>query len=269
MRSKSIAKSRSNSVSSVASVCSVVFQEAANPECKDMNRLPRIILVRPRNPNNIGAVARAMNNFGFSELTVVSPHPPVWSEVLTSAVGAEGVVQTARVSASLGEAVSDCSFVIGTIDQRRATGRTPKQLVEEGTWKTLRTAIVFGSEKSGLSNEDLSHCSVVANIPTRPECPSMNLGQAAAVICYEFARADDWAALPTVTDDSEVTASEIDLLLDKLEGTLTMAGFVNESNRERMLIEIRSSVMRVRLTRRELNLWLGALRRIVNSIEKT
>ena len=230
--------------------------------------LPKIILVRPRNPNNIGSVARAMKNFGFADLFVVAPHPPIWAEVMTSAIGAEPVVQSAQVVASLERAVSDCSFVIGTVDQRRSTGMTPQQLVEDGTWRTGRTAIVFGSEKTGLSNEDLSYCTTVVNIPTLAECPSMNLGQAAAVVFYEFARSESRAESTTDIKESAATTAEICLLLDKLKETLAMSGFVTPSNEERMLTEIRSSVTRVRLTRRELNLWLGALRRIANSIER-
>ena len=151
----------------------------------------RIVLVRPRNPNNIGAAARAMKNFGFTDLTVVAPHAPVWDEAV-SAVNAVDIIANARVVGSLIEAISDCTFVVGTVDRTRVESKqaiyTPADLSRDLQATDHRLAMVFGPEKNGLTTEDLSHCHRALSIPTRPLCPSMNLGQAVAVCCYELMR---------------------------------------------------------------------------------
>ena len=226
--------------------------------------LPRIVLVRPRNPTNIGSVARAMNNFGFKELVVVAPHPPVWDEVKTSAIGSETVIANAKVVPRVLDAVSDCSLVIGTTDARRAGGETPKEFVEAGIWKSERSAILFGSEKSGLSNQELSYCSSVVSIPTSPECPSMNLSHAVAVIGYEFCRSA--TAADAANAASRVPAGDIELVIEAMRSTLKDADFFTPTNEERMLMEIRASLLRYQLTRREAGILLGALRRISHAI---
>ena len=159
-----------------------------------MNRPVRIVLVRPRNPVNIGACARAMANFGLSDLVVVDPFEPVWKET-RSAPGAERLVQEARLAVTWEEAVVNCEIVLGTssFHQRpfeHATVELPnlnRQLSSYASSAPL--ALVFGSERSGLSNAELARCHAVIHIPTQTKTPSMNLGQAAAVILYEMRRA--------------------------------------------------------------------------------
>ena len=154
----------------------------------------RIVLVRPRNPLNIGAAARAMANFGFTDLTVVEPYAPVWQET-RSAVGAEETVRSARAVAGLDAAIADRTLVVGTTaGSRRNLDRELIPLAQFPRWlkkrpRLKRAALLFGSEKTGLSNEQLSYCHALVRIPTTPACPSMNLGQAVAVCCYELARA--------------------------------------------------------------------------------
>ena len=151
------------------------------------------VLVRPRNPNNIGAVARAMANFGLADLRLVEPHVQAWKET-RAAVGGEDVLRRARAT-TLADAVADSSLVLGTGDGRRAVRRpvVPLPGLADYQRKNLaaggRVSILFGSEKTGLRNKDLEHCRAVLRIPTRAQAPSMNLGQAAAVIAYELSRA--------------------------------------------------------------------------------
>jgi tRNA/rRNA methyltransferase len=230
--------------------------------------LPAIILVRPRNPNNIGAVARAMNNFGFKELIVVAPHPPVWNEAIGAAVGAENVITNARVVASVREAVEDFSSVIGTVDRRRLEGQTPQELVESLGDDLRGLALLFGPEKTGLSNEDLSHCHKIVNIPTSPDCPSMNLGHAVAICCYELSRIASNKPSALSTKELPVTNRDVELLLNEIQSTLRQADFLSASNEERLKLEIRRSLLGYRINRRELALWLGALRRISHAIKK-
>jgi TrmH family RNA methyltransferase len=155
-----------------------------------------IVLVSPRNPLNIGAVARAMANFGFARLSVVAPYAPHWREA-RSAIGAPELLQNASERESLADAVADCTFVAGT---GTLTHRKPEQpvllLPDAGPILTQhrdrdgRVALVFGPEKHGLTRDDLSYCNVLIEIPTDPRQPSMNLGQAVAVCLYELSRRD-------------------------------------------------------------------------------
>src|SRR5437867_12551 len=114
----------------------------------------KIVLVRPRDPNNIGAVARAMKNFGFADLAVVAIHPPTWSEV-TSAVNATNVLANAQLCSTLDEAIADCNLVVGTTDRTRVEEKqtiyTPFDLSRDLAEAGYNLAMVFGSEKHGLT----------------------------------------------------------------------------------------------------------------------
>src|SRR5687767_171395 len=138
------------------------------------SRPPRIVLVRPRDPNNIGACARAMANFGLSDLWVVSPHPPVWREA-KSAVGAEGLLQKAVVAPDLSAAVADCGTVWGATSLKGRKVRLPVLELPAIRRPSGKTAILFGPEKTGLTAEHLAFCSAALTIPTAAACPSMNL----------------------------------------------------------------------------------------------
>jgi TrmH family RNA methyltransferase len=152
-----------------------------------------VVLVGTRNPLNVGAVARAMSNFGAMELRAVGPYEKAWREA-KSAVGAAELLARAKESANLAEAVADCSLVVGTTAVGNREMKHPLRGLEEGArligkrLETGRVAVLFGSEKWGLSNENLSYCHWLMRIPTRVEHRSMNLGQAAAVVLYELGR---------------------------------------------------------------------------------
>ncbi|HXJ14152.1 MAG TPA: TrmH family RNA methyltransferase [Candidatus Limnocylindrales bacterium] len=152
-----------------------------------------VVLVGTRNPLNVGAVARAMSNFGAMELRAVRPYEKAWREA-RSAVGAGELLARAKEFTTLAEAVGDCSLVVGTTAVGNREMKHPLRGLEEGArligkrMTTERVAVLFGSEKWGLSNEDLSYCHWLMRIPTRKEHRSMNLGQAAAVVMYEIGR---------------------------------------------------------------------------------
>jgi TrmH family RNA methyltransferase len=152
-----------------------------------------VVLVRTRNPLNLGAVARAMSNFGAAELRAVEPYGKAWREA-RSAVGAGEVMAAAKEFATIAEAVADCSLVVGTTSVGNRELKHPLHDLVEATpllrerMKTRRVAVLFGSEKCGLSNEELSFCHWLLRIPTREEHRSMNLGQAMAVVLYELGR---------------------------------------------------------------------------------
>ncbi len=156
-------------------------------------------MARPRNPVNIGAAARAMANFGLSDLAAAAPHPPVWKEALTenrAAVGAGHLLDRARVYDSIPSAAEGCSLVLATSAlNRRSPDREVIPLPRAAEYIRNnsgggRTAIVFGPEKHGLTEEDLSRCRAIIAVPTDDAQPSMNLAHAVAVVCYELAARD-------------------------------------------------------------------------------
>jgi len=183
--------------------------------------MPAIILVRPRNPLNIGAAARALANFGFSDLRVVSPHPPVWETALASAVGAESLIERARVFGSLREAAADRRMVLGTSCLK---ARAPKHRlcsladIRPGS----SSAFVFGPEKTGLTAADLEACDALVNIPTAPGCRSMNLGQAVAVVCYELSGVRRGRINPA---EERVRSDELERIVRRAEKALTGVGY--------------------------------------------
>jgi tRNA/rRNA methyltransferase len=153
----------------------------------------RVVLVATRNPLNIGAVARIMANFGFLHLRVVKPYDVAFREA-RSAVGAAKLLAKAEEYDSVAEAVGDCALVVGTTAaQRRDLHQIMQPVVRgaeliRGGLTKQRVALLFGSEKRGLSNADFSHCQWLIHIPTSEEYPSLNLAQAVAVCLYELAR---------------------------------------------------------------------------------
>jgi TrmH family RNA methyltransferase len=151
-------------------------------------------LVRPRDPGNIGACARAMGNFGFSDLVVVDPYALVWRET-RSAPDAETIIRKARKTDTLEQALRGCSHILGTSSfahRRLEQAIVPLPQIHDYRSKLKpkeRTALIFGSERSGLSNEDLARCEAVIQIPMARPRVSMNLAQAVAVTLYEWIRA--------------------------------------------------------------------------------
>ena len=232
----------------------------------------RVVLVATRNPLNIGAVARAMSNFGFFRLYLVNPYEPSFREA-RSAVGAAELLANAQVFATVGEAVADCSLVIGTTAVGRREMRHPLKFLEEGAraiHKRLRSvktgsaanadkksdvAILFGSEKFGLSNEDLSHCNWLLRIPTRDEHRSMNLGQAVAICLYELARNSKRAA--AVDRTNPATAGDIDRVADLLLDALQLAGSLDTRSAVTTGQKLRRLMRRHNLSAEDAKFWLG------------
>ncbi|OGS12288.1 MAG: hypothetical protein A2285_04650 [Elusimicrobia bacterium RIFOXYA12_FULL_57_11] len=165
-----------------------------------MNLAIKVILVKPRNPDNIGACARAMANFGLTDLVLVSAFESDWNEAANiwraeasvSAIDSMEIINGARIFNSIPEAAADCSLLLGTSSLHRNKPERDVILLKEvpayiAGSGAVRTGIVFGPEKTGLTKEDLSFCGAIINIPTREKQPSMNLGQAVAVVAYELA----------------------------------------------------------------------------------
>ncbi len=153
----------------------------------------RVVLVAPRNPLNVGAAARAMSNFGALHLRVVAPYERAFRET-KSAVGASGLLQDAEEFQTLAAAIADCTLVVGTTAIGNREIKLPLRDLDKAApairkrMASSRVALLFGSEKWGLSNESMSHCHWLIHIPTRKEHYSMNLGQAVAVCLWELVR---------------------------------------------------------------------------------
>jgi tRNA/rRNA methyltransferase len=218
-----------------------------------------VVLVRPRNPLNIGAAARALSNFGFPSLRLVAPYDVAWREA-RSAVGAQAVIRGARVYATLDEAIADCTLVVGTASVgHRALKLSVRRL--ELAARRIRShpgpvALLFGSEKYGLSNDDLSRCHFLLRIPTRPEHESMNLGQAVALCLYELSR-DAAPARPKA--GALAAAATLARLDDALLDVLAAAGYPAT---ESTPLQLRRLVRRMTLSEQDAGIWLGLLRQI-------
>jgi tRNA/rRNA methyltransferase len=234
----------------------------------------RVILVAPRNPLNIGAAARAMSNFGFLHLRVVNPYELAFREA-RSAVGAAPLLARADEFKTVAEAVADCSLVVGTTAVGHRQLQHPVRRLDQAA-RLLRknlagspVALLFGSEKRGLSNEDLSHCHWLLRIPTREEHRSMNLGQAVAICLYELTR-DPQAATKPQKQVAAANAAELErltaLLLDALRSSGYLEANLSGSQKRRSAApteeKIRRLVRRLHLSSTDAELALGIFRQI-------
>lgn len=229
-----------------------------------------VVLVSPRNPLNIGAAARAMANFGLRRLSVVAPFEPNWREA-RSAIGAPELLVNGVESATLAEAVTDATLVIGT---GTLTWRKPEQpviplpelapLVSQELARGGRVALVFGPEKHGLTREDLSWCHLLVEIPTDPLQPSMNLGQAVAVCLYELTRHTESApTAPVLSTTSAASSGRLDLLAGVIEEAMRAAGYSPRTMQEANRHDLRLMLRRLSLSAHDTRRILGLFRRIL------
>jgi TrmH family RNA methyltransferase len=211
-------------------------------------RPTRIVLVRPRNPSNIGACARAMANFGVTDLVVVDPYEPVWQET-RSAPEAESVVLAARAVGSFEEAIEGCGVIVGTSSfHRRPIEHAVVELPNLNRYlasfpASTPLALILGSERSGLSNEELARCQIVVKIPTKPATPSMNLGQALAVFLYELRREGWEPAVPAAAAPPEEREDLVKLWQALGEATDYPPGFTAEARLGRIRAALKDAVL--------------------------
>lgn len=235
-----------------------------------------VVLVSTRNSLNIGAVARAMCNFGIERLRVVNPYEPAFRDA-RSAVGAVSLLQNAEEFTTVAEAIADCTLVVGTISLGRRQPQHPlhtltagASLIHDALRSTAqdkqRVAVLFGSEKFGLSNEDLSHCHWLMHIPTSVEQPSMNLGQAVAVCLYELVR--DRADAPSAENPVPASAGDLERTTAVLLDTLNASGYMGTQAGEEKEMAVRRMVRRLNLSAEDATLWLGMLRQILWKLRK-
>ena len=226
-----------------------------------------VVLVRPRNPLNIGAAARAMSNFGPHRLRLVNPYAPGFREA-RSAVGASDLLETAEEFKTVAEAVADCALVVGTTAVRNRALQLPVRRLDELSGsairqqsQTERVALLFGSEKIGLTNKDFSHCHWLLNIPTKEKNISMNLGQAVAVCLYELAR--DTPLSPAIEHVEPATAGAAEHITEGLLEALRISGYVKPGTDAMFEKKARSLILRFKLEAYDAKLLLGMVRQIV------
>ncbi len=240
---------------------------------EQLNRLC-VVLVRARDPNNIGAVARAIYDFGFHDLRLVNEYP-VPLERARSAIDASTVLESAREYTSVAEAIADCTLVVGTtaVGLRRkehllytlaeASPMLRAELASPAP--QARVALLFGSEKTGLSNEELSHCHWLLTIPMHHtpgmRHASMNLGQAAAVCLYELVRDPD--AEPLEQSPQAATAEDLERLTQLAIEVMETSGYANRhpANFDETLV--RRLVLHMGLDRPHALAWTGILRQVM------
>ena len=219
--------------------------------------------MRPRNPLNIGAVARAMSNFGFSQLRVVNPYEVAFREA-RSAIGASAVLRSAQEYQNVREAIADCSLVMGTsalahreLQHTLVRLDQSTQFISEGQ---AAVALLFGSEKVGLSNEDFSYCHSILHIPTSDENVSMNLGQAVAVCLYELIR--EPKLMLSDAERSRATAEELERINEVLSAALDSSGYTKRGSQASTTQKVRRLIRRLNLSPEDAELLLGMLRKI-------
>jgi TrmH family RNA methyltransferase len=225
-----------------------------------------VVLVRPRNPLNIGAVARAMSNFGFRRLRVVNPYEVAFRDA-RSAVGAADLLSNAEEYSNVGEAIADCGLIVGTTAVHRRVLQNPLRRLDEDGGRLIReelssgrVALLFGSEKVGLSTADFTHCHWLLHVPTLQDHISMNLGQAVAVCLYEIARNVNGERL--AEEMPRASAGEVEMITSILLDALRVSGYVKPGTEVVMEEKARRLVRRMNLQPGEATVWLGMLRQI-------
>jgi tRNA/rRNA methyltransferase len=190
---------------------------------------PVIVLVRPQLGENIGKAARAMLNFGLTEMRLVTPRDG-WPNPQTgpAASGADKVIEQARVFDSVADAVADCPHVLATTVRRRGVTKPvvdPEQAARAIHAGPGRTAILFGPERSGLASDDVAVARAILTVPINPEFGSLNLAQAVILVAYEWSKGQALAQPPVVDLGERAPQVELDGMIEQLDTMLEGAGF--------------------------------------------
>lgn len=229
----------------------------------------RIVLCNTAHPGNIGSAARAMRTMGITDLALVNPQRYPDPQAQWLAVGATDVLAAVRVCATLDEALQGTTFAVACsarsrdvavpmVDVRAAAA----QAAEVAQSHTI--AFVFGNETSGLSNDEVGRCGLLASIPVDPEFSSLNVAAAVQVFCYEL-RLACGGALPVPKDERLATHEEVEAFFGHLESTMTQTGFLNPAHPRKLMLRLRRLFARSRLQVEEVNILRGILSSLITS----
>ena len=208
-----------------------------------------------------------MSNFGFFHLRVVNPYHVAYGEA-RSAINAAAVLRDSREFDTVAEAVADCTLVVGTASRGPRSLKHPLHILSEGAARIREhagsgtVALLFGTEKFGLANEDLSHCHCLMYIPTRSGHASMNLGQSVAICLYEIIREQRHEA-PEHVLESPARARDVELITERLLEALHLSGYVEPRTASSTEQKVRRMMHRLELGREDARMWLGITRQLL------
>jgi tRNA/rRNA methyltransferase len=222
------------------------------------------VLARPSHPGNIGSAARAMKTMGFADLRLVAPREFPSPEADALASGALDVLQSARIFATLEEALADVVYAVGFSARSRDLSH-PVRALRDAAPEILaraqagRVALVFGNETYGLSNEELARCQSLANIPANPAYASLNLAAAVQVGCYELATTAATFAPNIEPARNLATVQEVEAFHTHLEQAMIASGFLDPAQPKRLMERMRRLYARAGLEREEVLFLRGML----------
>jgi tRNA/rRNA methyltransferase len=231
-----------------------------------------VVLHQTRSPDNMGAVARVMANFGFSRLILSDPATYSFRGAERLAVKGDAVLDRMAVARDLPEALKDCVYAVGTTSRTQLKGRaalTPEQAVRRLAEESARgqVALVMGGEQRGLSDEELAVCAEVLVIPTSDVQPSMNLAQATSVLLYLCSREGVEAPGPVAVEPG-ARMGTVNALSGRMREVMLAAQFLNPQAPEHVLHELEQTLLRARLTQREAELWLTAFKHLERAVKR-
>ena len=228
-----------------------------------------IVLDQPQNPANIGAVVRAMRNFGFTTLRLVNPAPFARTDLLRYAHRCDDLVAAMTIHPSLDEALADAVYVVGTAAQAHPDRPHTRDIHALARDLHARAgdgpvALLFGTEGDGLDRAALDRCHLIASLPTEADYPALNLAQSVLLFLYEMRQSAPASSTPppsAATDTTDPTATQADLerLFAATESLLTDAGYIRYSP-EALMRTVRQLAYRARLSQRETGILLGMAR---------
>lgn len=239
-----------------------------------MNRLShiRMVMVNTTHPGNIGAAARAMKNMGLSDLALVEPKVFPSEEATARASGADDILAAAKVSATLEEAIADCELVIGASARLRAIPwpmLTPREAAQMAAGTTAKTAILFGREHSGLTNEELECCHYLLHIPCNPEFSSLNIAAALQVVAYEIFVAAEENPVEAKPMSPLATGEQMASFYGHLEEALHEVRFLHEKKSSPSLMRrLRRIFNRARLEQKEIHILRGVLNAVQRQLKR-
>lgn len=224
----------------------------------------RFILFQPTHPGNIGAAARAIKTMGFSDLVIVNPGCEIDGVARARSSSARDVLESARIVATLGEAVAGCGLVVGASARRRRLQwpeLDPRECAAEveATSRHKPAAIVFGSERAGLTNTEMDLCNALVYIPSNPEYSSLNLAMAVQIVAYELRLVQGIDEPPAPKADPPASAEDMEYFYAHLETALLESGFLKPDKPRVLMRRLRRLFNRSRLDQRELNMMRGIL----------
>ncbi|MFN3234559.1 MAG: tRNA (cytosine(32)/uridine(32)-2'-O)-methyltransferase TrmJ [Gammaproteobacteria bacterium] len=240
-----------------------------------MEKNIKIVLVNTSHPGNIGSAARAMKTMGLSQLALVSPKTFPSEKAIAMSAGADDVLSQAVVHDTLFDAIKDCQLVIASSARDRERPwpmLTPKacaeKLVQES--QAAQTALVFGAERAGLTNEELAYAQFHVMIPTSKVYRALNLAAAVQVLCYEIQLAELAVDNEPVEDDSSEYSDikDVELFYEHLASVLRTTGFLDAVAPKYLMMKLRRLFNRVRLEKKEVNMLRGVLSSVENTIRQ-